>query len=142
MNRVNLVCLGVKDLARSKKFFEDLFGWKQSNKDSDGIVFFDQGGWILGLYGRDALAEDIGIPAAGSGFQGITLAHNVREKEQVAPMLDKAASLGAEIVKPATDVFWGGHSGYFRDPDGVYWEIAWNPFMPTLEDGTLKITHE
>jgi len=143
MDRVNFITLGVKDLAASKAFFRDLFGWKPTAKDSSKIAFFDMGGWILALFPREQLAEDANCPSAeGSGFPGFTLAHNVHTKAEVTPLLAKAEKLGAKIKKPAQDVFWGGHSGYFQDLDGHFWEVAWNPFTPTKADGTLEITHE
>jgi hypothetical protein len=79
------------------------------------------------LYPRDALADDAAVPSDGSGFPGFTLAHNVRSREEVDALLNEAASHGAKIVKPAQDAFWGGYSGYFADPDGYLWEVAWNP---------------
>jgi catechol 2,3-dioxygenase-like lactoylglutathione lyase family enzyme len=139
MNRLNIVTLGVKDLKKSKQFFGALFGWRPTKKESNDIAFYDMGGWLMALFPRAHLAADIGVEPNGTGFSGVTLAHNVRNKEEVAPLLARATALGAEIVKPAQDVFWGGHSGYFRDPDGHYWEVAWNPFTPTLPDGTLSI---
>lgn len=142
MQRLNIVTLGVKDLKLSKSFFQQLFGWKPTCRNSDEIVFYDMGGWVLALYPWELLAEDATVPPEGSGFSGITLAHNVPDKVDVAPVLSKAESLGATIVKPAQDVFWGGYSGYFRDINEHLWEVAWNPFTPTLSDGTLKIKHE
>ena len=82
-------------------------------------------GWPL--YPRDALAADVGVAAEGQGFSGVTLAHNVRTQEEVDVLLDVAVAAGATLVKPAQDAFWGGYSGYFADPDGYLWEIAWNP---------------
>ena len=139
MKRVNFVTLGVKDLAKSRAFFKDLFGWTAINPQEE-ICFFDMGGWVLSLYPRTLLADDAHTKPEGSGFSGITLAHNPRTKLEVASILLKAEKLGAEIIKPAQDVFWGGHSGYFRDLDGHYWEVAWNPIMPTQADGTLKLS--
>jgi catechol 2,3-dioxygenase-like lactoylglutathione lyase family enzyme len=142
MNRVNFVTLGTKDLNRSKRFFRDLFGWIPTKNDSNDIAFFDMGGWILSLFPWDHLAEDAAVSPEGSGFPGITIAHNVRTKEEVASVLKKAESLGAQVVKPAQDVFWGGHSGYFRDLDGHFWEVAWNPFNPVRADGTIEVQSE
>lgn len=137
--RVSVVTLGVQDLKRTKKFFASLFDWHPNAKDHEAIIFYNMGGWILALYPRGALAEDIAISAEGSGFQGMTLAHNVRTKEEVAPILQKAESLGAKIIKPAQDVFWGGHSGYFQDLDGFYWEVAHNPFTAINADGSPQV---
>lgn len=144
MKRLNIVTLGVQNLEQSKGFFLKLFDWKPKDKDCPDIVFYDMGGWMLALYPLKLLAEDITLPtptvdSAHEGFNGFTLAHNVSEKKEVAQVLEKAKDCGAKIIKPAQDVFWGGHSGYFQDLDGHYWEVAWNPFTPVLPDGTLDI---
>ncbi|MCK5623620.1 MAG: VOC family protein, partial [Alphaproteobacteria bacterium] len=95
----------------------------------EGIAFFEMGGTMLSLYPRDKLAEDITVSGQGSGFPGFTLAHNVESPEAVDEVLREAVAAGAELVKPGQKVFWGGYSGYFADPDGFYWEVAWNPFL-------------
>ncbi len=136
--RVSLVSLGVEDLERSTAFYEAL-GWKRADDDASGISFFQTGCMIVGLYPRDKLAEDAGVPNDGSGFDGITLAYNVRDKEDVKTVLDEAVAAGAKLVKPAQDVFWGGYHGYFADPDGHLWEVAWNPFFPIAEDGSITL---
>lgn len=138
VKRLNIVTLGVQDVQRSKKFYLDLFGWKPNSEDSDNIAFFDMGGYMLALYPWKLLAEDVTVSPAGEGFRGVTLAHNVQSKPDVAEMLEKAKACGARILKPAQDVFWGGHSGYFQDLDGHYWEVAWNPFCPVGSDGRLE----
>jgi hypothetical protein len=137
-NRINIVTLGVSDLAVSRKFYEEGLGWKVA-ASQENIVFFLLGAVVLGLYPRELLAEDATVDAAGSGFRGITLAHNVRSKEDVAEVLKTAELAGARILKPAQDVFWGGHSGYFADPDGHLWEVAWNPFMRLNERGEIEM---
>ena len=142
MKRVNIVTLGITDIKRSTKFFYDLFGWKPTHQEHEKIVFYDMGGWLLALFPWDALAEDACVPNVGNGFRGITLAHNVPEKNQVSQVLGQAKTHGGEIIKPAQDVFWGGHSGYFKDLDSHLWEVAWNPYTPVLTDGTLKISPE
>jgi uncharacterized glyoxalase superfamily protein PhnB len=106
---------------------------------SDGIVFFQAGGMALALYPRDELAKDAKVSAEAQGFSGITLAHNTRSRAEVDSVLKEAAAAGAKIVKPAEEAFWGGYSGYFSDPDGFLWEVAWNPFFPITEDGSIKI---
>jgi hypothetical protein len=137
-NRINIVTLGVSDLAVSRKFYEAGLGWKVA-ASQENIVFFLLGAVVLGLYPRHLLAEDATVDATGGGFRGITLAHNVRAKEEVAEVLATAERAGARIVKPAQDVFWGGHSGYFADPDGHLWEVAWNPFMRLNERGEIEM---
>ncbi|MGP1397740.1 MAG: VOC family protein [Inquilinaceae bacterium] len=137
--RLTMVTLGVADLDRSRRFYIEGLGWRPSDVASDSVVFIDAGGVVLGLYGRDALAEDIGIDSAGRGFAGVALAHNVATPEAVAEVLDQAVTAGARLLKPAQDVFWGGHSGYFADPDGHVWEVAWNPFMPLDDQGRMTL---
>jgi predicted lactoylglutathione lyase len=136
--RISLVTLGVMDLKRSISFYERL-GWRRSMPQSEGVAFFQIGGSVFGLYPRDKLAEDAQIPPQGSGFGGITLAHNVRSREEADRVLAEAVAAGGKLLKPAQDVFWGGYSGYFADPDGHPWEIAWNPFFEILEDGSIKL---
>jgi catechol 2,3-dioxygenase-like lactoylglutathione lyase family enzyme len=125
---VTIITLGVKDLDRSIQFYENGLGLPRK-KGFKGIAFFETTGTMLALYPRNKLAEDITVPEEGSGFQGFTLAHNVSSPEEVDATLLEADAAGAEIVKPGQKAFWGGYSGYFRDPDGFYWEVAHNPFL-------------
>jgi hypothetical protein len=127
--RISIITLGVSDMNRSVKFYRDGLGLPLPG-GSEGIAFFELKGTWLALYPHDALAEDATVPPEGSGFPGITLAHNVRSKAEVDAVLRQAEAAGARIVKPAQDVFWGGYSGYFADPDGYLWEVAWNPQFP------------
>jgi uncharacterized protein len=136
--RVSLITLGVADLIRSKEFYERL-GWRRSMAKAEGIVFFQLGGMAFALYPRDKLAEDANVPSEGRGFSGMTLAYNTRTREEVDSVLAQAAGAGAKIVKPAEGVFWGGYSGYFSDPDGFLWEVAWNPSFQIAEDGSVRI---
>lgn len=124
--RLSFVTPGVTDLARATAFYRDVLQLPQvPMPDGAGVAFFELGKVWLSLYPRAELAEDATVadspPAA---FPGFTLAHNVREKHQVDEVLAELAARGASIVKPAQDVFWGGRSGYFRDPDGFLWEVA------------------
>jgi catechol 2,3-dioxygenase-like lactoylglutathione lyase family enzyme len=135
---VSLITLGVSDLARARAFYEAL-GFRASSASQGDIVFFQAGAIAVALYPRTALAEDARVSAEGNGFSGIALAHNVRAKEDVAVVLAEAQAAGGRVVKPAEDVFWGGHSGYFADADGHLWEVAWNPFLALGEDGALKL---
>jgi len=126
--RISIITLGVADLPRSIRFYRDGLGFPTTVKEGDGIAFFVTSGTRLALYPLDKLVEDIASDVRhAAGFSGITLAHNVRRKEEVAEVLALAAKAGGKIVKPAQDVFWGGHSGYFTDPDGYHWEVAWAP---------------
>jgi len=124
--RISIITLGVRDLARSVAFYGDGLGLPRRDGD-DGIAFFETSGTWLALFPREALAEDATVSAEGSGFPGFTLAHNVRSPEEVDALLAQAIAAGAKSVKPAAETSWGGYSGYFSDPDGFLWEVAWNP---------------
>jgi hypothetical protein len=136
--RLSLVTLGVADVGRSRAFYENL-GWKAGGPSDENVAFFDLGGLALGLYGREALAEDALQDAAGSGFRAVSLAHNVRSEAEVDATLAEAVAAGALLVKPAVKAFWGGYSGYFADPDGHLWEVAHNPFFPLDEVGGMSL---
>ena len=136
--RISFITLGVADIAHARRFYEAL-GWTASGAGNEHVVFFQLGGLALSLYGRDALAEDAQLPGPASGFGGVTLAYNVRAREDVAKLIDEAEAAGAAILKPAQDVFWGGHHGYFADPDGHVWEVAWNPHFVIQDDGSIKL---
>lgn len=125
--KISIITLGVKDLKKSHEFYKKGLGFPVESA-SEGVVFLKLEGTWLALYPREQLAEDAMVPQEGSGFQGFSLAHNVKSKEDVDAVLNFAEQAGAKIVKPAQDVFWGGYSGYFSDPDGFLWEVAWNPF--------------
>jgi len=136
--RITLITLGVADIGRSIRFYRDGLGFASNSKEEDGIAFFATRGTRLAVYPLDKLAEDIGPTIKSSvGFAGITLAHNVRKKEEVSEVLRLAERSGGKIVKEAQDVFWGGHSGYFVDPDGYYWEVAWGPQCTLDDSGTF-----
>ena len=136
--RMSLVTLGVAEIARSRRFYETL-GFKASSVSNDDVVFIQMGCIALALYGREALAADANLPPGGSGFGGITLAYNTRSREEVDAVLAEARQAGARILKQAQDVFWGGYSGYFADPDGHLWEVAWNPHFAIAPDGSIKL---
>ncbi|MEW6268542.1 MAG: VOC family protein [Thermodesulfobacteriota bacterium] len=124
--RITLITLGVADLARAVRFYRDGLGLPQ-HPSPDTVAFFATRGTWLSLFPRDALAADAGVGAAGSGFAGFSLAHNVRTPGEVEQVLAQAVAAGATLVKPAQKAAWGGHHGYFADPDGFLWEVAWNP---------------
>ena len=125
--RISMITLGVDDLERAVKFYRDGLGFPQLESPPT-VAFFTLNGTWLGLYGREALAEDAEVPAEGSGFNSFALAHNLDSEAEVDKALEEAVAAGATLVKPAQKVFWGGYSGYFKDPDGHLWEVAHNPF--------------
>ena len=136
--RVSLITLGVADLQDSREFYERL-GWRRSMANTEGVVFFQTGGMALALYPRRELAKDANVSAQGDGFSGISLAYNARTRAEVDAVLQEAEAAGAKLIKPAQEAFWGGYSGYFSDPDGFLWEVAWNPSFPIAADGSIRI---
>jgi len=135
---MSLVTLGVADLGRSRRFYEAL-GWKAAAGSGDEVVFFQLHGAVLGLYARAALAKDARLADDGRGFGGIALAYNARSKSEVDAVLAEAAAVGAHILKPGQDAVWGGYSGYFADPDGHPWEVAFNPFWSLDAEGRVGL---
>ena len=133
--RITLLTLGVDDLERSLAFYRDGLGFPTAGIvgkefDHGAVVFFDlQSGLKLALWKRDDIAWDAGIPKAGRSATEFTIAHNVNSKQEVDVVMGQAKSAGATIVKEAHDTFYGGYAGYFQDPDGHLWEVAWNPKM-------------
>ena len=125
--RMSMVTLGVTDLRRSIDFYEQGLGFPCRSKD-ESIAFFNLNGTWLGLYGHEALAEDAAVPAQGSGFRGVTISHNVHSEQEVDRVMRHALNAGAGLVKQAQPTSWGGYGGYFSDPDGHLWEVAYNPF--------------
>lgn len=138
--RISIITLGVSDLDRSFEFYHKGLGLPANRDPKAGIVFFKTNGVCLALYPADKLAEDVGesFKKSASGFSGVTLAHNVKNKSDVNLILQNAKKHGASIIKDAQDTFWGGYSGYFADPDGHLWEIAWGAFEFN-KDGSLNI---
>jgi catechol 2,3-dioxygenase-like lactoylglutathione lyase family enzyme len=125
--RISMITLGVRDLETSIRFYEQGLGFPRMESPPE-VAFFTLNGTWLGLFGREALAEDAGVSPEGSGFAGIALAHNLASEAEVDELLAQAVTAGAKLVKPGQKVFWGGYSGYFSDPDGYLWEVAHNPF--------------
>lgn len=136
--RLSLVTLGVADVARARRFYETL-GFKASQDSQESVTFLDAGGVVLGLYGRSALADDATISDSPPGFSGVALAHNARSEADVDAVLAEAVAAGAKLIKPAQKVFWGGYSGYFADPDGHLWEVAYNPYFGLGDDGRVEL---
>jgi catechol 2,3-dioxygenase-like lactoylglutathione lyase family enzyme len=136
--RLSLVTLGVRDLAASRAFYRRL-GWQESLPSNEHVAFFQCGGLAFVLWERDALVEDAGVTGPGQGFANISLAHNVRSKAAVDATLAEAARASARILKPGATTFYGGYAGYFADPDGFAWEVAWNPGFEILPDGSIRL---
>ncbi|HEV2473260.1 MAG TPA: VOC family protein [Chthonomonadales bacterium] len=126
--RISIITLGVIDLEASIHFYQNGLGLPL-REGTDGIAFFELKGTWLALFPIEELAADAHVPAQRSGFSGFTLAHNVKSKEEVESVLKEARRAGAIITKAAQDTDWGGYSGYFQDPNGYLWEVAWNPFF-------------
>ena len=143
MNRINLICLGVRDIVKSRAFYRDGLGFATPNNEEDPkIVFFNNGGTRLELYPLQGLAADIDAdspPASREGFGGITLAFNAKSKEEVDAIFSSIEAIGGKIVKAPRTVFWGGYSGYFQDPDGYYWEVAYSDQWRFDENDMLVI---
>lgn len=143
MNRINLICLGVRDIKKSLKFYQDIGFRTYEKTDESPIVFFDNQGTKLELYPIDELAKDIHAetppPPVQDGFNGITLACNMKSKAEVDEAMANVAQHGGVVVKPPQEVFWGGYSGYFRDPDGYYWEVAYAASWTFDENDMLVI---
>jgi hypothetical protein len=135
--RVSLVTLGVSDLARARSFYEAL-GWTTDSDPEQGVVFFQAGGVVLGLWDRGQLAED-SVVSDGGGWGGVTLAHNVPSPAEVDAVLAEAEAAGATIARPGAETFWGGYSGVFHDLDGHAWEVAHNPFWTIADDGSVRL---
>ena len=135
--RLNIVTIGVSDLPKSRQFYMDAFGWLPAKGSSDQIVFFSHGGVIFSLYPMDLLAEDAGLPAARSGFSGISLGMLQATKEDVVATFKKALECGATSLIEPRDTFWGGYDCYFVDPDGHHWEIAWASIWEYDAQGSL-----
>ncbi len=133
--RVSLITLGVRDMVAATAFYRAM-GWAEVDTP-DGVVAFDLVSQTLGLYPLDALADELGVDVSVLGQGALTLSYNTRSRDEVEDVLRQAQAAGAEIVKPASDVFWGGYHGYFRDPEGHFWEVAHNPFSQLRADGAF-----
>jgi len=139
--RITLVTLGVEDLARSIRFYEQLGFVRKARASGEEVAFFDAGGVVLSLFSWDLLAHDAELPAAPrpEAFRGSAVAWNCASETEVDTTIEKAVRAGARLLKPAEKVFWGGYSGYFADPDDHAWEVAHNPFFPLTADGRLAL---
>ena len=134
---MSLVTLGVRDLARARRFYEAL-GWKSAADENDDVVFFQAGGMVVALWGRQQLAEDSAVEDSG-GWGGITPAYNTRSNEEVDAVIEEARAAGATIGREPAATFWGGYSGVFIDPEGHPWEVAHNPYWTVDESGAVRL---
>ena len=136
---ISLMTLGVRDIERSRRFYRDGLGWPMSVASTEDVAFFRTGGMVLALYNRELLAADANVSPEGTGFAGIALAHNVATRELVDAAPEAAVAAGGTPLKAGIKTEWGGDTGYFADPDGFLWEIAWNPGFPLREDGSIDL---
>jgi len=131
--RITLITLGVDDLQRAVRFYRDGLGLKTegivgTEFEYGAVAFFDlQAGLKLALWPRKSIAHDTGIAPGRPNATDFTIGHNVSSKAEVDAVMEQAKRAGAVVVKRAHDTFWGGYAGYFQDPDGHLWEVAWNP---------------
>jgi uncharacterized protein len=137
--KLNLITLGVGDFDKALNFYEKGLGWKKSDKSMEELALFPLGGIALALYPRQELANDTTLAFEPTGFSGMTISYNAKSEKEVDEVMAKVSVLGATIVKPAQKVFWGGYSGYFKDPDGYLIEVAYNPFWELDENDNLKL---
>jgi uncharacterized protein len=135
--RVSLITLGVSDLERARKFYEEL-GWKTGAAPADDVVFFQAGGMIVALWGREQLKDDSAVEDGG-GWGGITLAYNVRSPDEADAVIEEARRAGARIAREPAETVWGGYSAVFVDPDGHPWEVAHNPHWTLAADGSVRL---
>ena len=139
--RVSLITFGVSDLERAVAFYRDGLRWPKSEVGGDEVAFFKTGGVVMALFPRASFASDAGLDLKDvehGRFARLSLAHNVAEEGQVDSVLAEAAQAGATIVKEAQEIFFGRH-GFFADPEGFLWEVAWNPSFPISADGSIEL---
>ena len=126
--KLSIITLGVESIEQSKKFYEDILGFSPTKDSNEHVVFYDMGCMQLGLFQWEELAKDANVDKKGNGFRRFALAHNEPSKEAVDELFAELKEKGVTIIKEPEDVFWGGYSGYFADPDSHLWEVAYNPF--------------
>jgi predicted lactoylglutathione lyase len=136
---ITLITLGVADIAKATAFYERLGFVKSKTASEEGVSFFMAGGVVLALWGREAQAKDAHAEALWDGNGGIVVAQNLASEDAVDVMMAKAEAAGARILKQAAKTFWGGYDGYFADPDGHLWEIAFNPHWGLDRDGRIVL---
>lgn len=137
--KLNLITLGVDNFEKSLNFYEKGLGWKKSDKGTDDLALFPLGGITLALYPIQELADDATLKYTPTQFSGLTLSYNAKSEKEVDDVLAEVEKLGATIIKAAQKAFWGGYSGYFKDPDGHLIEVAFNPFWELDDNDNLKL---
>lgn len=137
--RLSFLTLGVRDLPRARAFYTDVLGWTEARQSNPHVAFFQLPGFVLALYGADALSEDAGVPLQEVGVPRVALACNVAARDDVDALLARLAARGVTITRPASDASWGGRTGYFQDPEGFLWEVAWNPGGQLGADGSFRL---
>lgn len=136
--RVSCITLGVSDIPRATKFYSDM-GFEPHGSSNKMISFFQMNGLVFGLFGRQDLADEAARGKQGQGFGNMAMAYNTRSKDEVEATLAAAKAAGGTIEQEAHDTFWGGYAGYFADPDGHRWEVAWNDQWPIDNDGNVSL---
>lgn len=139
--RLTVITLGVSDLGRARTFYSGTLGWTPFTDNTD-VIFYDLGSCVLALYGHADLAADMTIPmpdAPLAAYHGFALAHNMRSIAEIDAFFERLTASGVKILKPPQPTSWGGYAGYFADPDGHAWEIAYNPHWSIAADGRLDI---
>ena len=136
--RLSIITLGVSDLERSRSFYKNL-GWEiATEKNSENIIAFNLQAFVLALYPIEGIAKDAGLQMKLPSTPSFTMAYNVGSEAEVDRVIEEAKTIGAKIIKQPEKAFWGGYSGYFSDPDGYLWEVAFNPYSTPEKDGTFK----
>jgi catechol 2,3-dioxygenase-like lactoylglutathione lyase family enzyme len=138
--RLSVITLGVRDLGTARAFYTEVLGWTPFY-DKNAVVFFDLGGFVLGLYAHDSLAGYMGLPAGQpqAPYHGFSLAYNARTRAKVDDIFRRLTERGVRILKAPENAFWGGYFGHFADADGHAWEVAYNPQWPVMPDGRLRV---
>ena len=136
---ISLITLGVADVAKATAFYEQLGFVRSKRASQENVSFFQAGPVVLALWGRDAQRDDAQAAELWTGNGGIAVAQNLTSEAEVDAMMARAEAAGARILKPAAKTFWGGYDGYFADPDGHVWEVAFNPFWELDLDGRVRL---
>jgi len=138
--RISFITLAVRDLDASRRFYLDGLGWEAELFVPGDVLMIRTGEHlILSLWAESGFEAEVGPIRRGEGIVPLTISHNLRTEEQVDAVLETARAAGADPVEPALRREWGGYSGYFADPEGHLWEVAWNPLFPFAEDGSLVL---